>query len=384
MEVIKFIKENGLESLVEKYKIKVKDYADRVVLNYDQIESPRFNPIVDECRALILEKGTWKVLARGYDRFYNIGEDPNTYNFPFDSRFVRFDEKIDGSLILVYWDYVYNGWQCSTRSCAYAEGANSFGTSFADVFSKAILNTNVLKYLNTLGDKCFTYIFELVSPETRVVTPYSEHKVYLTGIRYNTIGLECSEQYLDDVAKDMEVQRPNKYKFTSIQDAIDKCKELPAMEEGFVLVHEGNDKYWRLKCKNPKYLAIANMRSNGQISPKRILTLIMANDHSEYLSYFECDKPYFDFVEKIYNESTDRIHEIAEKHMGIVDQKEFALTIIPLVKYEYEKGILFSMRKSKGNIQSFLDKLGSNKIAISLDLRNRFASEFKIQIEDEG
>jgi hypothetical protein len=95
MKVIDFIKYNGIPALVEKYKIKVKDYTDRVVLNYDQIESPRFDPIVDECRALILKKNTWGVLARGYDRFYNVGEDPNTSKFPFDSRFVRFDEKIE-------------------------------------------------------------------------------------------------------------------------------------------------------------------------------------------------------------------------------------------------------------------------------------------------
>jgi hypothetical protein len=381
MKVIDFIKENGIPALVEKYKIKVKDYEDRVVLNYDQIESPRFDPIVDECRALILKKNTWEVLARGYDRFYNVGEDPNTSNFPFDSRFVRFDEKIDGSLILVYWDSVSNKWQCSTRSCAYAEGTNSFGTTFADVFSKAILNTKVIEYLNTVGDKCITYIFELVSPETRVVTPYSEHKVFLTGMRFNN-GPECCEQYLESVAMDMEVQRPNKYKFTSIQDAIEKSKELPAMEEGFVLVYEGNDRYWRLKCKNPKYLAIANMRANGQISPKRILKLIMANDHLEYLSYFESDKPYFDFVEKIYNDCVSRIGSIWEKNKGLETQKEFAISIMSSCEYDWEKGVLFELRKGK-LIGDIFKRFDSSKLEKSMNLKGKFQKNFKVVVEEE-
>ena len=54
MNVQKYLEENGLKKLQEEFKIVVTDYPDRVVLNYDQIDSPRFNPICDECRGLIL------------------------------------------------------------------------------------------------------------------------------------------------------------------------------------------------------------------------------------------------------------------------------------------------------------------------------------------
>jgi len=74
MQVQKYLKEHGLEKLKSEFSIVVTDYPDFVVLNYNQITSPRFNPIVDECRALILEKGTWKVLCRSFDRFYNWQE----------------------------------------------------------------------------------------------------------------------------------------------------------------------------------------------------------------------------------------------------------------------------------------------------------------------
>lgn len=74
MEVQKFLKEHGIEELQKQFAIIVTDYPDRVVLNYNQIDSPRFIPLVDECRALILRKGTWEVMARSFDRFYNLGE----------------------------------------------------------------------------------------------------------------------------------------------------------------------------------------------------------------------------------------------------------------------------------------------------------------------
>ena len=74
MKVIEYIKQHGLESLNTDFGIKINEYDDIVVLNYNQIESPKFHPICDECRALILEKGTWKVLARSFTRFFNVGE----------------------------------------------------------------------------------------------------------------------------------------------------------------------------------------------------------------------------------------------------------------------------------------------------------------------
>ena len=94
MNVQKYLKEYGLDKLVEEFSIIVTDYPDRVVLNYNQIDSPRFHPVVDECRALILRKGTWEVMARSFDRFYNVGEGEAWKDFDFS--YARFDEKLDG------------------------------------------------------------------------------------------------------------------------------------------------------------------------------------------------------------------------------------------------------------------------------------------------
>jgi hypothetical protein len=96
MKIQDYIKEHGLQKLVDEYKIEVKDYPDRVTLNYDQIESPRFDPICIEARGLILNKSDWSVMARSFDRFWNVGEDPNTKNFPLNNVNVRIEEKIDG------------------------------------------------------------------------------------------------------------------------------------------------------------------------------------------------------------------------------------------------------------------------------------------------
>lgn len=96
MLVIDFIKEHGLEKLQEELHIVVSDYPDRVVLNYSQIASPKLDPIVRECRALILRKSDWSIMSRSFDRFFNYGEDQNSDSF--DITKATCAEKMDGCL----------------------------------------------------------------------------------------------------------------------------------------------------------------------------------------------------------------------------------------------------------------------------------------------
>lgn len=50
MKTIDFLKDNGIEALRTELAITVKEVDDLLVLNYNQIESPKTHPIVVECR----------------------------------------------------------------------------------------------------------------------------------------------------------------------------------------------------------------------------------------------------------------------------------------------------------------------------------------------
>ena len=379
MKVQEYLREHGLQKLQDEFSIVVTDYPDRVVLNYNQIDSPRFHPICEECRALILRKDTWEVMARSFDRFYNVGESIRDKDFPISKAIIQ--EKIDGSLLSIY----NNGdkWCVSTRKMAFAEGTLPIGITFRQLFDKAIENTKVMDVLNSYTNALyFTWVFEITSPENRVVTPYKERSVALIGARHLQTLKEMSSNDLDDFAKVMQVRRPKTFECNSIAELQKKAEELNIMDEGFVLVVEQDGSHWRLKCKNPKYVAIAHMRENGNISPKRIMSLILTNEHPEYLSYFPEDKPYFDFTEEIYQESLNRIKAIANEHMGIKDQKEFALTIMPLTKYAYEKGVLFTARKGTP-IEETLRNMEGKKVSEALGLRDKFAKKFGLKDEDD-
>lgn len=70
----------------------------RVILNYCQIDSykHRFKPIVRECRGLVLNSESFSVIAKGFNRFFNIGENPGDSVFNWN-KFETY-EKVDGCL----------------------------------------------------------------------------------------------------------------------------------------------------------------------------------------------------------------------------------------------------------------------------------------------
>lgn len=127
LNVQKYIKEHGWESISTQLNIKVTTYTEKglAVLNYSP-KSPKAHAVVLECRALILSYPDAQVVARSFDRFFNQNEegvDDGLFDF-YDSWCMC---KYDGSLILFYYCPQTNQWEIATRGRAFAEGP--FGAS---------------------------------------------------------------------------------------------------------------------------------------------------------------------------------------------------------------------------------------------------------------
>jgi len=140
MKTIEFIKANGLQALTEQLGIAVKPFVTPegdtlYLLDYNQIDSPKTDPIVMECRSLILDS-EFNVVSRSFDRFFNYGEAQNVMPEIDWSKAVVYP-KIDGSLIKIY---NYKGtWYVSTRGMAFADSkVNGFDMTFKDLVMKAL------------------------------------------------------------------------------------------------------------------------------------------------------------------------------------------------------------------------------------------------------
>lgn len=291
---------------------------------------------------------------------------------------------VHNSLLSLYHDG--EKWCVSTRKLAFAEGSTNMGPTFDQMFRQAAAKTRLFESLEkSVGVKDLTLVFELTGPENRIVTRYEESGITLIGGRCNQEEYnyrELSSTELDNIAISANVNRPKIYKASSLEELITLVESFHTLDEGVVLIVENMDgSHWRVKCKNPKYVAVAHLRENGGLSPKNVLQLIMSGDEEEYILHFPEDKKYFDFVETVYAEVKQRITALYDECKDIKEQKDFALTMMPKTRYSFEKGTLFSMRKGE-ELGSLLKDIGAKKIADNLNLKQKFIDEFHVTIED--
>lgn len=351
MQVLDYIKENGIQKLNEQFSIMVKLYDEGLyVLNYDQINSPKAHPIVMECRGLIIDH-SFNIVSRSLDRFFNLGEQPDT-QVHLDWTKAECGEKVDGSLIKIYnWK---GTWYCSTRGTAFAESNCNFGDSFKSLIFKALDCDDEIEFqhlCNLWLDSDWTYILELTCRENRVVKSYDGYTLHYLASRHNQSG-EFGDDYEKQAALMIGAREINTFKFSSVDDCINTAKHLPDLEEGYVVYQDGKPV---CKVKSPAYVAVHHIRGEG-LSPKRIMQLVLINEQDEYLNYFPEDEKFFTPYVEALKELLDDIVIVYERFEGIVEQKEFALKV---KDYPFS-GVLFQARQKKKDVVETFHEQGES------------------------
>jgi hypothetical protein len=352
MKVQEFIFKNGLDALSEHFAIKAKSYPNGYVkLDYDQIDSPRFHEIADECRGIVLHvnpDNTSKVVTRTFRRFYNIGEGDQKFDFSNCSVL----EKADGSMTTVSWSPMDNKWIVGTRGMAYAEGNFVFsvmasGGTFYDWIMKAFgVSDEKFQEVFNDCDKAVTFIFEYTAPENRVVTRYAEPMMVLLGVIENDTGKEEAllvwQQYFSDCG--LNVRLPKVYSAKSAKEVIALAESLENLEEGFVVYDHNTGN--RLKVKSSMYVKAHKLRgNNGVPSVTDMMELVLENEQAEFLSYFPELMPYVTPIENAVHELEAEVEKVWNEHKDLEEQKDFALAVKDLRC----SAILFSHRKVGGD-----------------------------------
>lgn len=322
MKVVQYLKEHGIAKLISEFSIKVKEYPEGLlVLGYDQIESPKAHPIVMECRGLILDKN-FNVVSRGFDRFFNYGEQPDTQAHIDWSKAVCV-EKVDGSLIKIY---NWNGhWCVSTRGTAFAESTvNGFPLTFKDLVFKALeIQEHGFQLLcDSHLDPDYTYVFEVTATENRVVKVYEGYKLHYLGARNNkTFEYGNSGHEFDALVLGARTVR--RFKFSTAEECIETAKHLKDLDEGYVLWQDGRPV---CKIKSPAYVAVHHIRGEG-LNPKRISQIVLTGETDEYLKYFPEDAAHFEPYVKAKVDLMNAMYGAWSSSRDIEEQKAFALTV---------------------------------------------------------
>lgn len=261
------------------YNLKYKIDGNLIIFNYSQIESDFSNPIVQEARGIIFNMKTGEVVCRPMSKFFNYGEE-NAATIDWDSAVVR--EKVDGSLMKLWWNDEVHAWWISTNGTIDASKApmNSIHfEDFADMFHEAAYYSNLYPISSYSLDINYTYMFEMVSPENRIVVHYPRTELYYLGRRNNITGEEILS---NDDPHLSHMKRPRVFSLSSLEDCIKAAEALPADNEGYVV----NDKFMnRVKIKSPWYITAHYLRNNGIVTSERILDIILSNEVEEVLTY---------------------------------------------------------------------------------------------------
>ena len=304
--------------MLDELGVNIREEYPFAVFNY-RIKCDFSDPIIQEARGIIIDLENLDVVCWPFRKFGNYNE---SYADNIDWPTARVQEKIDGSIIKLWWNRVDEEWQFSTNSMIDAKDATANALTqktFLDLIKEAENYVAVQKAILSHFQHEYTYIFELVSSETQVVVKYPQTFLFLIGVRNNVTGKE-------EKASGYDICTPKEYNIQSLDDCIKAAQNLNltfgkvhgVKAEGFVVV----DDHWnRIKIKSPEYLMLHHMSSNSNFSKERLVGMIregvisiqdMSRDFPNYSHYFK----YYDFKidelnhqVKVFCDLTDRIYE---------------------------------------------------------------------------
>ena len=293
----KFLLDNTLDALFKTHGVNVRfsSCMTKASYNCDQINAVDKDLLAQECRGIILTRvdrcgnviqwsescksdevvGHTIVMARPFNRFFNYGQEAAA-NVDFNDPNLRFFNKEDGTLTIVYHDFNKNEWHVATRGVPEADlpidGYDNH--TFRTLFERALANVTGYSDLESFGkdklDRNVTYMFELCTPENAVVVRHDDYKVILLGARRLSDHVEIS---LDD-CRELGVPVVENFKLGSVQEMIDFVAERnPSEYEGIVVC---DSKFRRVKVKSPAYVALHRVTDQVARSPRGLMQIILS------------------------------------------------------------------------------------------------------------
>ena len=229
-----------------------------------------WDDITMQCRGLVTNsKG--EIVARPFKKFFNIEEEKHTPTEEFEVF-----EKMDGSLGIVF---KYNGEVIYTTRGSFTSDQSKWMTKYGNEYN--------FKDILVEG---FTYLFEIIYPENRIVVDYNgEEKLVLLGIINTETGEEVPH---NDLFEGFDVVK----KYNGIKDYTTLKFLIDNNAEGFVVRFSNGD---RMKIKGEEYLRL-----------HKIITNISNRDIWEYL---KDGKPLDEILDKVPDEFHDWVKQTKEE-----------------------------------------------------------------------
>lgn len=223
----------------------------------ETIYAQDWDEVTLNARGIVFNELTGDVVARPFKKFFNYqeffdgeGNHSSLYNklptewLPNISGPVRYMEKVDGSLGIVFYNTFDNKWQVKTGGSFESEQAK-WAQKWLDE------NINTLFLIQTR-----TYLFEIVSNEDIHPIHYDFEGMVLLSVISNKTGEEYSIETIKQTATLLKVRMSKIYDFDNFNEAVEWAKKLPKTQEGLVITFDNG---FKCKAKSDDWCQLAKM-----------------------------------------------------------------------------------------------------------------------------
>ena len=230
--------------LAEQGLIRIAETDDLVTFNYTAkcVYDRAWGEFTLKARGTVYQKASGLVVARSFDKFFNIGEIQEPLpNMPY----VVFD-KIDGTLIIIYH---YKGrWRVNTRG------------SFDNEMTREATRLIKEKYFLAHIPKEVTLLAELIYPNNRNIVDYASRRELVLLASFLPDGQECFlTNSHNSFLSQMPLSNKAEHRHLSIEQMVALQKTMPIDQEGFVVRFENG-----LRIKDQGRRIYARGKDSGQ------------------------------------------------------------------------------------------------------------------------
>lgn len=340
----------ALQRLQHTYQLGVRQHArfpGVVQLRYTPRSSPPDDPVVRECRGLILDAARdWELLAYPFDRFFNL-EEGRGEGFDWDS--ARVFPKLDGSLAILYW---YEGaWRVASSRRPDAsglvgargpEGGAPFEALFWDIWGR-------LGYaLPPEGEARRCFMFELTSRRHPIVIRHEGEALTLIGARDLETLRELDPLVVAD-ERGWSAARPLDLGAWAAGGGPLAERLRAAAQRLDVSLHEGfvacDAAFRRVKIKSPDYVRLTWLFPlcvpREGLSRRRLLQVVLAGEVAEFVAYCPEHRGAIAALQAEFDALVAAIDAVYEALRPLAEQRAFALA----ARRHPFHGVLFARRE---------------------------------------
>ena len=358
-------------------------YPEAYMLSYSQFASDFTNNVVKACRGSIVDVSNPdnpKMICTPFYKFMNHGQDGED---EIDWSTAKVRDKIDGMLIKLWWSNKLGGWvwvtnngwdiECElpeTLISKYDEVESRNAKTFMDLLQIAFKKEHLVPDWYEDLDQEYTYMFELVSPKTRIICDYPETRLWYLGCRNSITWLEKAPEDIHKGYILAHFNHPELYADKNIEEVLARCNGYDNIDKEGVVVCDANFHRFKIKCN--EYLKIKFAKHEMGISEEFLLKCIREESEDDLLGVFPELKAKLDKLKqkiKIFEYCVYNIANQAEilysAYTDCLDnEREIRKRFAEKIKSfeSLDKTIMFLALKGKLAINQYIKEADLNKI----------------------